>query len=73
MKNKIIYSIDRDDVQRVAEENLDRDLTKGEMEIVEEELPEAIPFWDIIETIIQQCGFPKRLTREDIRQGREEI
>lgn len=49
---KIIYSINVEDVQTVALEQLERELNEQELKIVEDEIGEHIPWYDAIGEII---------------------
>lgn len=51
--SKIIYSINIEDVQNVAEEELGRKLTKKELEIIEDKLGDYIDWYGAIDTVIQ--------------------
>jgi len=51
--SKIIYSINIEDVQNVAEEELERKLTKKELEIIEDKLGDHIDWYSAIDTAIQ--------------------
>lgn len=51
--SKIIYSINIEDVQNVAEEELERKLTKKELEIIEDKLGDYINWYDAIDAAIQ--------------------
>ena len=50
---KIIYSINIEDVQNVAEEELERKLTKKELEIIEDKLGDYIDWYSAIDITIQ--------------------
>ena len=52
--NKVIYSINIADVQKVSEELYDRKLTHKELEIVEKEIGDFIDWYDAIEMTINQ-------------------
>ena len=56
MKNqeKIIYSIDAEDVQQVADEILDRKLNEEELEIIENEIGGYIDWYQAIQDVIMQ-------------------
>jgi hypothetical protein len=49
---RVVYSLNVEDIQYVASEKLGRVLTVKEVEIVEGKLGEAIPWHDIIESLI---------------------
>ena len=51
--SKIIYSINIEDVQNVAEEELERKLTKKELEIIEDKLGDYIDWYSAIDITIQ--------------------
>jgi len=51
--NYILYSINVEDAQNVANETIDRDLTEREIKKVEERLGDYLPNWfDLLETAI---------------------
>ncbi len=50
--SKIIYSINGEDVQTVAEEELGRKLTKKELEIIEGKLGDYIDWYSAIDIAI---------------------
>ena len=47
-KNKVIYSINIEDVQNVAEQELDRELTADELKIVEEKIGHQVDWYSAI-------------------------
>ena len=51
--SKIIYSINIEDVQNVAEEELERKLTKKELKIIEDKLGDYIDWYEAIDIAIQ--------------------
>lgn len=51
--SKIIYSINIEDVQNVAEEELERKLTKKELKIIEDKLGDYIDWYSVIDIAIQ--------------------
>jgi hypothetical protein len=51
--SKIIYSINIEDVQNVAEEELGRKLSKKELEIIEDKLGDYIDWYSAIEIAIR--------------------
>jgi len=51
--SKIIYSINIEDVQNVAAEELERKLTKKELEIIEDKLGDYIDWYSAIDIAIQ--------------------
>ena len=48
MKNRIIYSIDVEDLQTVAEEELDRELTDEEIKIIENKICDYIDWYGAV-------------------------
>jgi hypothetical protein len=50
-KNTIVYSLNVEDIQTVALQELDRELTKDELKIVEDEIGNHIKWYDIISDI----------------------
>jgi hypothetical protein len=51
--SKIIYSINIEDVQNVAEEELGRELTEKELKIVEDKVGDYIDWYGAIDMTIQ--------------------
>ena len=51
--SKIIYSINIEDVQNVAEEELGRKLTKKELKIIEDKLGDYIDWYSAIDMAIK--------------------
>jgi hypothetical protein len=51
--SKIIYSINIEDVQNVAEEELERTLTKKELKLIEDKLGNYIDWYGAIDIAIQ--------------------
>ncbi|MCA1635669.1 MAG: hypothetical protein LC802_18755 [Acidobacteria bacterium] len=49
---RIVYSLNVEDIQNVALEELGRSLTEKEVEIVEEHLGDYIKWYDILESVI---------------------
>lgn len=50
--SKIIYSINIEDVQNVAEQELGRELKKKELKIVEDKIGDYIDWYEIVNMII---------------------
>jgi len=50
-ENTIVYSLNVEDIQTVALQELDRELTKDELKIVEDEIGNHIKWYDIISDI----------------------
>lgn len=46
--NKVIYSINIEDVQKVAEDELGRELSENEVKIIEERIGDNISWYDAI-------------------------
>ena len=53
-KEKVIYQLTVEDVQKVSEELYDRKLTYKELEVVEKEIGNFINWYDAIEMTIDQ-------------------
>ena len=51
MKNKVIYRLMTEDVQEVARDVLQRDLTTLEMKSIVDQLTESISWFDIISDV----------------------
>ncbi len=54
MENRIFYSLNIEDIQTVALEELDRVLTGEEIEMIMNEVPERIPWYEIIADVMYQ-------------------
>jgi restriction endonuclease Mrr len=52
---RIIYSMSTEDVEMVAEEELDRPLTEKEAKLVEDKLGDYVPWYDAILECIRDC------------------
>ena len=55
---KVIYSLTNEDVQRVAEQELDRLLSAEEIVLLEERIAENIPWYDAISVAIEEVIIP---------------
>ena len=53
-KEKVIYSINVQDAQAVAKQELGKKLNKEELKIIEENIGENIQWYDIIATLINE-------------------
>lgn len=51
-KDKIIYSINIEDVQNVAQQELGRDLTDKELKIVEDKIGDQFDWFEAIASVI---------------------
>jgi len=49
---KIVYSINYEDILKVAQESYDREFTEDELEIIGEKVGNYIPWYDAIENAI---------------------
>ncbi len=65
MKNleRVIYSLNVEDIQNVARETLARKLTEREIRLVGEAIPNYINWFDAIEFAIQQHNLRPRKRR----------
>lgn len=52
---KIIYSINFEDVQKVAEEQYGRPLTESELKIIEGKIGDYFGWYDAIDSCISNC------------------
>ncbi len=53
LKNKrIVYSLNVEDLQRVANDELSRDLTIDEVKIIEDKIGDYIPWYDTIASVV---------------------
>jgi len=57
--SKIIYSINIEDIQNVAEEELGRKLSKKELKIVEDKIGDYIDWYGAIEMAMQHLNLSK--------------
>jgi hypothetical protein len=53
-KNKIIYQLTIDDIQEVAIQELNRELTKKEIKVLIDPIAEKIPWYDVIADAINE-------------------
>ena len=53
-KDKIIYQLTIDDIQEVAMQELDRELTAEELEKLIDPIAEKIPWYDVIADAIEE-------------------
>jgi hypothetical protein len=59
-KNEIIYQLTIEDVQEVAMQELERELTKGEIKRLIDPIADKIPWYDAIaDAINEQFGNPQ--------------
>ena len=59
---KVIYSINIEDVQTVAKQEFDRELSYKELKVIEEEIGDYINWYDIIELTIRNANIEGRLS-----------
>jgi hypothetical protein len=65
MKNsKIIYSINIEDVQNVAEETLHRKLNNEELALIEDNIGRHIDWYDAISSCIHELKYYKQKAKE---------
>jgi hypothetical protein len=62
-KDRIIYSINVEDLQNVAEKELERELTNKEIKIVEERLGDYIDWYGAIASALSDIIRKKKLRR----------
>ena len=67
-RKKIIYSLNIEDIQTVAQETLSRDLTDKELELVIEQVPRYIHWFDAIDNAIFFTLVAPKKTRGKIEQ-----
>ena len=53
-KNKVIYSINIEDVQNVAEQELNRELTIQELKIVADKIGDQFDWYEAIASVLNQ-------------------
>lgn len=59
-KDTIIYQLTIEDIQSVANDELDRDLTKKEIERLIDPVAERIPWYDVIAEAIEETIVNKK-------------
>lgn len=65
-KNRIIYSINIEDVQSVAEQELDRELTIDELKIVADKIGEHVDWYGSINAVLYEyITTPKSAANEN--------
>ena len=52
MMNDVFYELSEEDIQTVAEDELGRKLTKKELKLIKEDVPERIHWYEIIASSI---------------------
>lgn len=52
MDNKIIYELTIEDVQNVAREEIERELSIDELQVVEDKIGNYIDWYELIESVI---------------------
>lgn len=62
--SKIIYSINIEDVQNVAEQKLERELTEKELKIIENKIGDYIDWYEAINIAITNNIATRRTTRK---------
>lgn len=62
-KNRIVYSINVEDLQIVAERELERGLTDEEIKIVEERLGDYIDWYETIASTLSEVIRKKKLRK----------
>jgi len=60
---RIVYSLNVEDIQTVANEELGRDLTLKEVQLIEGELGDHIPWFDIITNLITEKIFREKRSK----------
>jgi phenylalanyl-tRNA synthetase beta subunit len=55
-KNEIVYSLNVEDIQTVAIQEMDRELTDDEIEKVKDLISEKINWYDVILNSIEEAG-----------------
>ena len=63
MKNKIFYQLTTEDIQRVAVETIDRELSVLELFSITDKIAERIPWYDVISDVITET-FDKNEEKE---------
>jgi hypothetical protein len=62
--SKIIYSINIEDIQNVAEQELERELTEKELKIIENKIGDYIDWYEAINMAITNNIATRRTTRK---------
>ena len=60
---RVVYSINLVDIQQVAGEVIDRELTKHEIDLVEDKLGEFVDWYGAIQNTIDYCELPRKRSR----------
>lgn len=68
--SKIIYSINIEDVQNVAEQELERELGEKELEIIENKIGDYIDWYEAINMALIDNIVTRRTTRKQ-KRGKE--
>ncbi len=68
--SKIIYSINIEDIQNVAEQELERELGEKELEIIENKIGDYIDWYEAINMAIIDNIVTRRTTRKQ-KRGKE--
>ena len=63
-RNRIVYSINVEDLQTVAEEELERELTDEEIKLVENRLGDYIDWYGTIAMVLDELKELKKQSRE---------
>ncbi len=69
-RDRVVYSINVEDLQSVAEQELDRELTDEEIKLVEDRLGDYIDWY---ETIAMVLGELKELKKQSRKKGLKSI
>lgn len=52
MDNKVIYQLTIEDVQNVAREEIERELSIGELQVIEDKIGDYIHWYELIDSVI---------------------
>jgi len=69
-RDRIVYSLNVEDLQNVAEQELDRELTDEEIKIVEDRLGDYIDWYETIAMVLAEL---KELKKQSRKKGLKNI
>jgi len=72
-RNRIVYSINVEDLQTVAEEELERELSDEEIKLVENRLGDYMDWYGTIATVLDELKELKKQSREKRSKRLSEI
>ena len=58
-KNNVFYQLTIEDIQNVADQELERELSLQEIELIQDRIAEKLPWYDVIADSIAEIISPK--------------